>query len=582
MRSHLFGPTAGRTALILATVLALPFCWTGMFADDYFQQLAIEGHPWMPVTPWDLFTFAWGDPVKLAPIIERGPYSWWTLPELKFSFLRPLTCALAQLDHLVFGRAFFFHHLHSVAWYVGLVAVVTMLLKRALGIASPIAALAAILFAIDDAHTVIAGWVANRNAMIATAPALLGVLAHVWWRERGARAGLPLSLIAVAIGLAGGEPALGAIAYLIAYELTAGPGTWKTRLLSLVPLALLGVGYILIYRALGAGAYGSEMYVDPVREPLRYLVQAPPKALALIGAQFLGSTADLWLMMINARPVLVIMGVVAVGLMFTLLRRVWPTLDETERRGLRWLTVGALLSIPPVLATFPLNRLLLMPSIGGSALIAAVLFHGWRAANDRVLRYGARLLFVTSVVVGVLGWPGAAFVLRLGDQETTRTSLETKLSDETLGGKVFAFVAPDPAASLYVPMVRAWHHKPVARVWTTFSFAPFAHRLTRVSADTFELEVVEGRMLETVFEQLMRSTAHPVPLGMTVALEGAEVTVLGLDQGLPNKLRVHFDEPPERGGYTLVSWETGALTALKVPEVGQTLELPRVRSLMSP
>ena len=577
----MLGPGAGRTAVVLAFALSLPFCWTGIFVDDYFHQLAIERQSLFPVTAWDLFTFAWGDPARLLPIIERGPYSWWTLPELKFSFLRPLTCALANFDALAFGRTFFFHHLHSVAWHVALVAVVAALFRRALGVAAPLAGLAAILFTIDDAHTVVAGWIANRNALVATVPALLGVLAHVRWREQGWRVGLPLSLLGCALGLSAGETALGAIAYLVAYELTAAPGPWRTRLLALVPIAALGVGYVALYKAFGSGAYGSEMYVDPLREPLRFLAQAPPKALALIGAQFLGVTADLWLMLIAARPVLAGSGVVAVVLMAVLMRRLWPRLSEPERRGVRWLTLGAALSLVPVLATFPLNRLLLMPSIGGSALIAVVLLYGWRAA-DRSLRWGARLLFITNVVLGVMGWPGAALVLKLGGDEQTRSSLETKLSDEALAGRVVVFVAPDPTASLYVPMVRVWHGKPLPRAWNTLSFAPFAHRLTRTAADTVELEVVEGRMLETVFEQLMRGSAFPLPLGTRVKLEGSEVTVLGLNQGLPSRISLRFDENPDLGGYTIAKWENGELAPLVLPAVGQTLELPRLHSMFAP
>ncbi|MDP1823357.1 MAG: hypothetical protein Q8L48_08950 [Archangium sp.] len=581
-RRHVFGPGAGRTAVLLATVLSLPFCFVGLFADDYFHQLAIERAALMPVTPWDLFTFAWGDPARLRPIIERGPYSWWTLPELKFSFLRPLTCALANFDALAFGRAFFFHHLHSVAWHVALVAVVAALFRRALGPVAPLAGLAALLFTLDDAHTVVAGWIANRNALVSTVAALLGVLAHVRWREQGWRPGLPLSLLGCAVGLSAGETALGAIAYLVAYELTAAPGPWRTRLRSLVPIALLGAGYIALYRASGSGAYGSEIYVDPMREPLRFLVQAPAKALALIGAQFLGATADLWMVRVAARPLLAATGVLALVLMVVLARRVWPRLPEPERRGVRWLTLGAAFSLVPVLATFPLNRLLLMPSIGGSALVAVVLLYGWRAAGDRLLRAGARLLFVMNVVVGLLGWPAAAVILKLGADEQTRSSLETKLSDEALAGRVVIFVAPDPAASLYVPMVRAWHHKPLPRSWNTLSFAPFAHRLTRTGPDTVELEVVDGRMLETVFEQLMRGASFPLPLGMKVKLEGSEVTVVGLNEGLPNRISLRFDENPDLGGYTIAQWENGELAPLRLPAVGQTLELPRLHSLLAP
>lgn len=580
-RGHVFGRGAGRAALIISAALGMLFCANGLFADDYFHQSLMEGTSRIPGTRWDLFTFAWGDPAKIQPVIERGPYGWWTLPTLMFSFVRPLSCALANLDQLLFGRAFFWHHLHSVAWYVGLVATVTVVFRRALGIASPVAALAALLFAFDDSHTVVAGWLANRNTLVAAVPALLGVLAHVRWREQGFRAGLPLSLLGCAVGLAGGEAALGAIAYLVAYELTAAPGPWRTKALSLLPLAALGAGYVAIYRWLGGGASGSENYLDPLRDPVPFLTHAPARALALVGAQFLGTSADLWMLLQAARPALVISGLLSLALMTLLLRRLWPQLGEETRRGLRWLTVGAVFSLAPVLATIPFNRLLLMPSVGGAALTATVLWHGWRAADDRLLRWSARLFLVINLA-GVLAWPVTAVTLNLAGKEQLHNALETTLSDEALSKRVFVFTAPEPVGALYQAQVRTWLHKPTAEAWVTISFAPHAHRLTRLTADTVELEVVDGRMLETAYEQLVRAAAFPVPEGLRVRLAGAELTVTGFDQGLPNRVRVRFDEDPDRGGYTLARWENDQLVPLVLPAVGTSMELPRLHGLLSP
>ena len=45
-------------------------------------------------------------------------------------------------------------------------------------------------------------------------------------------------------------------------------------------------------------------------------------------------------------------------------RRLWPHLEPAEKRALSWLVPGALLSLLPVLATFPMDRLLVLPSIG--------------------------------------------------------------------------------------------------------------------------------------------------------------------------------------------------------------------------
>lgn len=557
----------GRNALIVAALLSLPFATAGIFADDYYHQLLMDRSPAVTGSPWQLFTFATGEWSYLEPMVTSGPFAWWTLEELRFIFLRPTSVASALLDHALFGRQYVFHHLHSVAWYVALVAVVVAFFRQAFRSTVAAVSVAALLFAVDDAHAMVAGWIANRNALIATLFALLGVMAHVRWREQGWRLGLPVSLGAVALGLSAGESALGAVAYLLAYELTVAPGDFKKRAGSLVPLALLGVLYIGVYRWFGAGAYGSGIYVDPIREPVEFLLGGPGKALALIGSQFLGSTADFWLALPALRPVLVGTGVAALLLMTLFVRRAWPSLSADEQRAVRWLTVGGALSLVPVLATFPLNRLLLMPSVGGAALGAVVLVHGWRS-SDRVLRLGSRLLFVTMPIVGVVGWLLSFGAIKLVTDQLLRSAVETELSDDALAGNVIVFVAPDPVSSLYTPLARAYLGKK-PKSWLTFSFARYPHRLKRVSERVFELEI-DGRLMESVFEQLMRAERFPLPIGFRRQLAGVAVEVIGHDQGLPNRLRLTFDEDPSSGRYTFAQWKDAKLVAFTLPAVGET------------
>jgi hypothetical protein len=557
----------GRNALIVAALLSLPFATTGIFADDYYHQLLMDRSPAVTGSPWQLFTFATGEWSYLEPMVTSGPFAWWTLEELRFIFLRPTSVASALLDHALFGRQYVFHHLHSAAWYVALVAVVVAFFRQAFRSTVAAVSVAALLFAVDDAHAMVAGWIANRNALIATLFALLGVMAHVRWREQGWRVGLPVSLGAVALGLSAGESALGAVAYLLAYELTVAPGDFKKRAASLVPLALLGVLYIGVYRWFGAGAYGSGIYVDPIREPVEFLLGGPGKALALIGSQFLGSTADFWLALPALRPVLVGTGVVALLLMILFVRRAWPSFSADEQRAVRWLTVGGALSLVPVLATFPLNRLLLMPSVGGAALGAVVLVHGWRS-SDRVLRFGSRLLFVTMPIVGVVGWVLSFGAIKLVTDQLLRSAVETELSDDALAGNVIVFVAPDPVSALYTPLARAYLGKK-PKSWLTFSFARYPHRLKRVSERVFELEI-DGRLMESVFEQLMRAERFPLPIGFRRQLAGVAVEVIGHDQGLPNRLRLTFDEDPSSGRYTFAQWKDAKLVAFTLPAVGET------------
>ncbi|HZI07883.1 MAG TPA: hypothetical protein VEZ71_27945, partial [Archangium sp.] len=255
-------------SLLAALVLTLPTAWLGFMSDDFIHLLILEGFP-APGTPLDLFRFAGGDPVELQRLMDEGPYPWWTLPELKLTFWRPLSSALAVLDHTLFGRNAVGYHLHSLAWYLGMVALFGTLLRRLLP--GALGALALFLFAINGAHFMVAGWIANRNALVAAVPALFGLWMHLESRESRRTWALPLSLAGLAVGLMGGESALGLFAYVLAYELLGDKGGVKERLRAIAPAALLGLVYLVVYKLNGYGASGSGSYMDPVGEPGRFL-----------------------------------------------------------------------------------------------------------------------------------------------------------------------------------------------------------------------------------------------------------------------------------------------------------------------
>jgi hypothetical protein len=252
--SAIISRRAAMLAVSVATLLALPSLCIGVFMDDYAHLAILEGYP-MVGKPFDLFTFAPGDAERLRPFMERGPFPWWTYPEARFSFFRPLSSALAVFDHAVFGRHFVWWHVHSILWYAVTVFAAGLVLRRALP--APTAAAALLLFAIDDVHWMPAAWLANRNSLVSAAPSLLGLYAHLRWRQDGWRPGLVLSLAGYGAGLLGGETALAAPAYALAYEACAGPGVARQRVRAIMPAALLVFVYLLLYKFYGYGASGS-------------------------------------------------------------------------------------------------------------------------------------------------------------------------------------------------------------------------------------------------------------------------------------------------------------------------------------
>ena len=80
-------------------------------------------------------------------------------------------------------------HLHSVLWMAALAAVVALLYRRIIGRLSAasgamwIAGLAAVLYAIDDAHGFAVGWLANRCGIQGAVFAVLALIAHDRWRR---------------------------------------------------------------------------------------------------------------------------------------------------------------------------------------------------------------------------------------------------------------------------------------------------------------------------------------------------------------------------------------------------------------
>jgi hypothetical protein len=564
-------------SLLAALVLTLPTAWLGFVSDDFTHLLILEGQLALG-SPYDLFRFAGGDVAGLKRMMDEGPYPWWTLPELKLAFWRPLSSALANLDYRLFGRDAVGWHLHSLAWYLGMVALYGTLLRRLLP--GALGALALFLFAIDGAHFLVAGWIANRNAMVASVPALFGLWMHLEWREGRRPRALPLSLAGLAVGLLGGETALGVFAYVLAYELIGSPGGVKERLRAIAPAALLGLAYLGVYKLRGYGAYGSGSYLDPVGEPGRFLASALVRVPVLLGGLVLEVPADLWIAGEQVRPVLVGVGLLGLGLLGLLVRAAWPSLSEDERRHCRWLFLGAALSLLPVAATFPSNRLLLVPGLGGSVAVAMVLVYAWRSRargwRPRGVAAGAAVLALMHLVLAPLLWPLMTLAIRQirARTEPVLQTLERELDYQRLPKqRLVVFPMPVPSVAMYVPMFMATRGMPKPLAWWQMSLSPEPHVLTRTGPESLELSLTRGQFLTSEFEAVFRGSSHPLRQGAQVKLKGMTVTVLDADDKGPTRLGFTFDRPLEDSSFVFLRWKDDALRPFTPPPVGERIPL---------
>jgi hypothetical protein len=198
---------AYRFCIALGVALALPALAAPFAIDDIFHLASLEGAAPVPLRWWELFTFFPSDAGRRAMLVGSGAMPWWSSPDLTVVFFRPLSSALVALDHAWFGRNPVGWHAHCLLWWAALLAGAGLLYRRLLPAAT--AALALLLFAIDDSHWLPIVWSAARNALVAMVPALFGLIAHVRWREAGWRAGAVLAVLGFGLGLAGGEVAVG-------------------------------------------------------------------------------------------------------------------------------------------------------------------------------------------------------------------------------------------------------------------------------------------------------------------------------------------------------------------------------------
>jgi hypothetical protein len=257
----------GRPPLLaaLAALLALPALWTGLQLDDYAQRAALRdrtGAAGLAPATLDLFVFLDGDAARTRALIAHGDMPWWTLPTARVAFWRPLSALTHWLDHQLWPELPTMMHAHSLFWLAGVVAASAVLYRRLMG-NTPVAGLAAALYALDAAHGFGAAWLANRNGLCAALFGALALLAHHRWRQGGGRGAMWRSCLWLACGLLSAEAAVATLAYLAAYALCLESGPRRARLLSLAPALLIVGAWRVLHRALGYGSWGTA-YVDPL------------------------------------------------------------------------------------------------------------------------------------------------------------------------------------------------------------------------------------------------------------------------------------------------------------------------------
>ena len=413
-RGALDAPWVTRWLWVLPLMAALPAVFTGYVLDDLQQQSMVRGTYDSSERGWDdLYCFSMGPGQGIDPAI----LSWWDDPRSSLCFLRPISSLSLWLDHTFLWRWPALPHLHSILWFIVLWCAWRAILLRYLPVR--VANLALLLSAFSGALAMTTGWIASRHALVGGCLGIAGLYHCLASRDpvnirNGVRIARELlGGCLIALGLLSSEMVLGVFGFLVAREWLTRDGQNKLRRGALGRIAfygLCGIAYVSTHARLGYGAPKYPLYLNASGDPWTFLRALPERLLALSGDQVLGVPSDLWVYP-NLLFILALVGAFAAAMFVIALLRLWPALQDPTLSALRWLGLGALLSLAPALSGMAGGRALTIAAFPANALIAAFLLSSGAllgAAGSRRRRWGT-MAKRTLAAGAFVGNPGAHF-----------------------------------------------------------------------------------------------------------------------------------------------------------------------------
>jgi hypothetical protein len=331
------------------------------------------------------------------------------------------------------------------------------------------------------------------------------------------------------------------------------------------------VAWRTLYDLLGYGVHGSSLYVDPGAQPVLFLKVLAERWPLLLAAQWWKVPVDLWLVL--TRPVQVAASAVSSLLAAAVLALLWKLL---RRDGLaRFWTLGMALSLVPLCAAFPMDRLLVFAGIGAFALMA-MLFEAsrvwlWTTAEDVGWRRGA------TRVLGVLHIPLAAFLLvaRTLTLPTFGTVFTAAAREAPRGsevrGQTFVFVNGNDFPVVYAYVARlAMGDEAVPRYAAQLAPMTAANEVEREDERTLVV-TPRGGFLNRSVDRLLADPERRFEPGETIQRPDfqAEVREVTSD-GRPRRVAFRFRRELEDSAYQWLCWKDGHLVPFPLPAVGNS------------
>jgi hypothetical protein len=583
-RTLLADPRIVRRVTVVSMLLMIPTLFGGLQIDDWVHRLILlQDQRYQPLMRPRLLLFSAVDetPGRTRWLVDHGFFGgWWTDDRLRLNFLRPVSAATHLLDYQLWPDSPFLMHVHSLLWLGAMAVVAGWLYRRILvprGNHAWVAGLAAVMYALDHGHGVPGAWIAQRNTLISTCLGLLVLVAHDRWRRDGEKAWAFVAPVLLAIALLAGEGAVATMAFLFAYAVCLERGTVLARLRTLVPSLLVFGAWAIAYRHYGFGSRASGMYLDPAGQPVRFVKAAIVRAPLFIAGTFGSPPPDLYhFLSPSLKALLVVIAVVIIALAINAFAGLLRLRAEA-----RFFAIGGALSVLPLCATTPSNRVMAFASFGLIGLLAQLV-----AAvidRDEVLpRKGPRRLatMIFAVVAGgghlvlsPLILPTTGMQMGLISDSLHRLG-EGIPEDEAIEKQRLVMInPPDAAFSGFVPVMKRMQGKHAPDRTLILCAGTSTIDLERTDDRTLVVRPVGG-FLANPMDTLTRDPEDRFVVGTKVKLTDVTIEVTAItSDGRPAEAVFHFDEPLESTTYRWTKQVAGRLVPFELPAIGGSVHL---------
>ena len=566
---------------MLAVALTAVSLGAGLSLDDYVHRGVILGagrYSEFYDSSLDIFRFIDGDRERTARLMDLGVLPWWTYEDIRGAFWRPVVAVTHWLDYQLWPKSPALMHGHNLFWFGLLIAAVTLMYRRFMGM-TVVAGLAALLYAVEDTHGMPVSFVANRNVLLSTLFCVLALMAHDRWRRDGWRMGAVAGPLLLAVSLLAKEAGVATCAYLVGYALFLDRGGWRQRIGSLVPYTCVVVIWRLVWTHLGYGVEGIGIYADPISETAYFLRAALERGPFFLMGQWLGVPAQISVVLEFEQMAWVWAGVVIFLLLLTLvLRPLW----RRDRLARFW-AFGMMASVVPICAAVAWDRMLFFVGLGAMGLLsqffAAAFGRSAARSANRVGRVAVVSLAVLFVVIHLIVAPillPMRAIYPLGSKEAHDMLFVNTPMDESVMEQDVIVVNPPLALPVaFLPLIRDCQGLPSPR--RVRVLAPGALNtlfIQRVDARTLLIRLDKSY---TVFlmDRLFRDDRNPMPQGYRVELAGMMVEVTEVnDLGRPTEARFEFAVPLEDASLRWLQFKDREFVPFQPPAIGQSVELP--------